>query len=210
MIGSTPIEQQNKFKMDDMLPLAEKGDAQNQFALAKCYEYPSSCRMPAADQVRIRSNRVKQEKARQDQSIQVFTKLNTDDEYKEKALFWYQKAFDQGYEPAMAVLSSAYNSGSLGLPLDLEKARKIALELLERGSPKAFYLMAQTTPKPKGKEDIIYYAWRLVEEAANIEGKPKVIPYYKGNLSDEDLAAARVQADQYINEYLSLYGKKRQ
>lgn len=207
--GPTPFDQQNDQKMDELLPLAESGDLKAQLTLARCYESPQQCRIHAADTVRMTTHQVEQEKAAAGKSSVTITALNLENEYKPKAVYWYEKAMAQGSEAAIAALAFAYYGGGLGTQ-DEEKAREMALHLLELGSPRAFNLMAAMSPQSEGKWDVINYAWQMTAQAAGVAVmSDQAVSHYKTSLSDQDFAEAQAKADEYIKKYLPLFGSKK-
>ncbi len=199
-----------KTSMDELLPRAERGDKAAQFELGICYTLESQCDTPVADLQRQLDHQASQELAQEGQSSKSYTPLDTKQERREKAVYWLDKSFDDWINKksaarimALLAVTSAYMSAPPvpGIKTDYKKACMLMLEMQKE---KVFSLMPIAPWNPAAGSSIEHYAWQAVGHHALYPNQPffYVPKDTKSKMSEEDVAKAKLRAEEYIREYL--------
>lgn len=200
-------EGNKKQKIDDLLPLAQKEDAEAQYQLGLCFLLSGRCRMSAEDTVGALAHKAAQQKAQEGQSVKTFSGLNLREKNKQRAMFWLEKSAAQGYVPAIKELAVDYAVGR-GVKPDGAKAQAMAMQLFEKGEPESIPMMATITAEKQGSREAYIYAWQLFAKTVNAPWGDAVASS-EAKLTDEELADGKRRAEELIKTYLPVYGSKK-
>ena len=120
-----------------------------------------------------------------------------------EALKWYHKAAEQGSVEAEYILGGMYGIPRTGLETNYEEALKWYLSAAEQGYADAQYSLGAVYFKGEGVDTdyVSGYAWMDVASQNGSEEAPEYRELIGSVLSPEDLAKAKVLAEELFAKY---------